>query len=114
MTVPTIGFRFSRTDGVVLLTAFVFSFVLLFVSSMASIMVLFIVLHFFLFCNVFRIRRNFEVIWSLIFVFQMIMNSSLNLFSWFIPLLLQLFFTVFFCFFGDEVIALSRGFCRSH
>lgn len=98
MSVPTKGFRFSKTDGLVLLIALVVCILLSLVSIFASVLIIFIVLHFFLFCNVFRIRRNFELIWSIIFIFQMVVNSFLIVVPWYSPLLIQFVFTFLFVF----------------
>jgi len=62
------GFRFSRFDALVLASGIIG---FLFVWSQArwiSFVIGFAVFHFFLFCNVFRIARNLELIWASIFV----------------------------------------------
>ncbi len=38
------------------------------ITAGLSLLILFVVGHFFLFCNVFRIRRNTELLWAAIFV----------------------------------------------
>lgn len=65
---PARGFRFSLIDGVaiaVCAAATYFSF-----PALGSVvwMFPFVLGHFFLFCNVFRIHRNLELIWAGCFV----------------------------------------------
>lgn len=55
----TWGFRFSIVDAAVLLVTAI---------GTPWLVPAFVVLHFFLFCNVFRIRRAPELIWGLCFV----------------------------------------------
>ena len=64
----THGFRFSATDGVFLL--FLAAGAWWFRESLGPVVgaFLFVPLHFFLFCNVFRIRRSYELIWSAAFL----------------------------------------------
>ena len=58
------GFRFSWLDGAFLAASAVFAGCLLTVMPLASGIVAFVVGHFFLFCNVFRIPRKPELIWA--------------------------------------------------
>ena len=72
----TAGFRFSGIDAIaiaIVLGAAVFGF-----KSFGSLAMfpLIVLGHFFLFCNIFRVRRNYELIWALIFV--------LNCSAWFV------------------------------
>ncbi len=69
----TYGFRFSYGDGFVLLLALGVSIggqdfrpFIWFVP--------FVVGHFFLFCNIFRIRRKAELIWSFLFLSQIFLG----------------------------------------
>lgn len=64
----TWGFRFSILDGFVLAVAFLVSYLGFKSTNGLSLLLLFVVLHFFLFCNVFRIRRKPELIWAATFV----------------------------------------------
>jgi hypothetical protein len=64
----TWGLRFSKLDGVVLVLATVITVATWSTTVGWSALVLFVVLHFFLFCNVFRIRRTPELVWAAIFI----------------------------------------------
>ncbi len=64
----TCGFRFSVTDAFVLIAVSGFSFFLWPHIPDLAIIALFTLLHFFLFCNIFRIRRKPELIWAGIFL----------------------------------------------
>lgn len=62
------GFRFSLIDGFILIAAasgarWAWKF-----EWWLGAMIAFVVLHFFLFCNVFRITRKSELLWAGIFV----------------------------------------------
>jgi len=60
----TCGLRFSVTDGVVLVVAALLTLGTYSITAGFSLLILFVVLHFFLFCNVFRVRRKPELIWA--------------------------------------------------
>ncbi len=64
----TYGFRFSVTDFFVLLIAAWSNWFLWGYLEEISLLIAFVVFHFFLFCNVFRIRQKFELIWSAVFL----------------------------------------------
>ncbi len=64
----TWGFRLSPLDIVVLIGSFVLTAVLWRPTSGYAFIALVVVLHFFLFCNVFRIPRNPELIWGCCFL----------------------------------------------
>ena len=64
----TCGFRLSTLDIVVLFMATGFAAATYRVSVGYSLFVPFVVYHFFLFCNVFRIPRNPELIWGAVFL----------------------------------------------
>ena len=64
----TWGLRFSLLDGIVLLGAFLGAILAFEMTAGFSTLLLFVVLHFFLFCNVFRIRRKPELIWAGTFI----------------------------------------------
>ena len=63
------GFRFDLIDAVVLVAGFV-SVVYAYINAAAliALVISFVVFHFFLFCNVFRISRPPEMIWATWFV----------------------------------------------
>lgn len=58
------GFRFSATDGVVLGGGVAGAAALAFRGSPFWWLVPFVLVHFLLFCNVFRVRRSFELSWA--------------------------------------------------
>ena len=62
------GFRLSVMDGLVLAAGIVGAIVAWPKSASLGFVILFVVGHFFLFCNVFRISRRLELLWGLFFV----------------------------------------------
>ena len=60
----TYSFRFSIIDFFVLVITMVSSVYLWQYTVEMSILILFVVGHFFLFCNIFRVRRGPELIWT--------------------------------------------------
>src|ERR1051326_8718857 len=86
----TWGFRFFVTDAVVI-GAFAFAAILLRRSGNALWwMVVMIAIHFFLFCNVVRIRRSFELLWAAVFVTNILMWLCLDRLNWFGVVAVQL------------------------
>lgn len=65
------GFRFSLTDAVVLIACAIAAILLWKPLTYLSVLLLYVIGHFFLFCNVFRVRRNYEYLWGVIFVVNM-------------------------------------------
>lgn len=76
----TYGIRFSRLDGVVLCGTFATAAVSWADSIEFCVLLLFVVVHFFLFCNIFRIRRVPELIWAAVFLANCCVWSSF--YSW--------------------------------
>jgi hypothetical protein len=66
--VRTYGFRISRSDVVVLLVAGVAAGMLWPINRLCASITLIVVGHFFLFCNVIRLHRKWELLWAAIFV----------------------------------------------
>jgi len=62
------GFRISKFDIFVLVGGAVGTVILCSVIGKIGLVVAFVVGHFFLFCNVFRIARNLEFLWAGAFV----------------------------------------------
>ena len=62
------GFRLSKTDIVVLIIGSIATIIFYSIMPDFSFIVLFVVLHFFLFCNVVRISRIPELIWASSFI----------------------------------------------
>lgn len=63
-SVHTAGFRCSARDEGVLALAALFAAVASFWSRDATIVIVTVVAHFFVFCNVVRLRRSFELAWA--------------------------------------------------
>jgi len=64
----TWGFRFSVLDGVVLLFAPASAVLFRDFGPLLTLLPSFLVAHFFLFCNIFRIRRLLELVWAGLFL----------------------------------------------
>ncbi len=68
------GFRLSALDSLVLIVGSVTSLYCFLppanglVNSWNGFLIAFVIGHFFLFCNVFRIKRALELLWALVFV----------------------------------------------
>ena len=62
------GFRFSVLDGMILAAALLLAILVFPYSPNYSVLVGFVVLHFFLFCNVVRMSRIPELIWATVFL----------------------------------------------
>ena len=62
------GFRLSRLDIVVILVGIVGAVLAGLVAPYVGFVIAFVVGHFFLFCNVFRVSRLPEVAWAIIFI----------------------------------------------
>lgn len=62
------GFRFSKTDGIVLAVLLMIAGFSAQISETLAVLVLLLVGHFFLFCNVIRMNRSLELIWAVIFL----------------------------------------------
>lgn len=64
----TCGFRFSAVDGVVLVLGALLGVAGWHYLGQVGLLAPFVVGHFFLFCNVFRVRRKLELVWSALFL----------------------------------------------
>lgn len=62
------GFRLSAMDLAILLVGTALSGGLSLITAWAAFVVAFVVMHFFLFCNVFRISRRLELAWAAVFI----------------------------------------------
>jgi len=83
------GFRFSDADAVVIAVAIVTTWLLLpRIGTYAWIPVVGFG-HFFLFCNVFRVRRRSELIWAAVFVLNFGAWTASGRFAWSSVLLVQ-------------------------
>jgi hypothetical protein len=72
------GFRLSALDIVVLIVSGVASGFLLTFDRWLGVAVAFVMLHFFLFCNVLRMSRSLELVWSAIFAGLAVATILLN------------------------------------
>ena len=84
------GFRFFVTDALVLALGVVGTGVLLRQDLPVWWLVPCVVGHFFLFCNVFRVRRSYELTWAVVFVINTGWWLNQGAFGWNPSLLCQL------------------------
>lgn len=61
------GFRFSQLDTLILIAGFIASTGVAFVQLWIGVAIGFVVVHFFLFCNIFRLPRKPELLWAAVF-----------------------------------------------
>ena len=80
------GFRISIIDTCVIALAITAATFLYKTNFNFSLAVLFVVSHFFLFCNVFRLSRKPELIWAGIFVVMALANNFLSIAPWIVGL----------------------------
>lgn len=76
------GFQFSWLDVFVLVVGLAGSIAAGWQAWWAGTVVAFVVIHFFLFCNVFRIPQAMELVWSVFFVLLAGMTILVNFPSW--------------------------------
>jgi len=88
------GFRLSTTDILVLVIASVTSVVLGISQNWLGWLIAFVVCHFFLFCNVFRISRPLELLWAGVFLILAICTARFAIPGWQITLFLSMSLTV--------------------
>lgn len=92
------GFRISIVDIVVLCLATAGTIYLWPINYLVAALIPIIVGHFFLFCNVFRVRSKYEFIWAGIFLVNttgMVVYLG-DKFSWLFVLIIQIPLTIFF------------------
>jgi hypothetical protein len=90
------GFRFSAADAVVLVVGGVASWLAWGVLGRMVLLLPVVLFHFFLFCNVFRIRRSYELMWAAAFIVNLLAWQALGAFSWRNVLLTQAPLTLVF------------------
>jgi hypothetical protein len=88
------GFRFSVSDGLVLVVGVAGAIVLSMFNWWQGFVVGFVVAHFFLFCNVVRMARPLELPWSGFFVALAGATIALERPGWLVTILLSLVVTV--------------------
>lgn len=76
------GFRLSAIDVLILVAGGIGGAACLLVDFRLAIGVWYVVVHFFLFCNVLRMTRLLEFIWAGIFISLAVASVQLALFSW--------------------------------
>lgn len=82
-------FRFSATDAVVLVVGIAATIALWQYASEMSLLVPLVLVHFFLFCNVFRVARRYELVWAAVFVVNLLAWQAAGRFTWTGILLVQ-------------------------
>ena len=76
------GFRLSTLDVVVLIAGAAASAYAASIHPPAALAIAFVVVHFFLFCNVLRMARSLELLWAGLFAALAIAAISFELISW--------------------------------
>ena len=88
------GFRFSILDGFILAAAVCAIIFVAFYDYNYSVLIGFIVLHFFFFCNIVRMSRVPELVWAISFLVLFFCHIKLSLLSFNSALATSLFVTV--------------------
>ena len=84
------GFRFSAADALVLIVGVVATAALWQYAREMSLLVPVVLVHFFLFCNVFRVTRRYELVWAAVFVVNLLAwRAAAGRFTWPTVLLVQ-------------------------
>ncbi len=89
-----VGFRFSTADAVVLVCGTALAALLRLREFPLWWLVPMVVGHFFLFCNVFRVRRTYELTWAFLFLLNVGFWMSRARLDWPPTLLTQLPFSL--------------------
>jgi len=72
------GAVFSFYDFAILFSAFVLTILGWKIVGAYSLFLVFVIGHFFLFCNVFRVRRKTELLWAIIFIINYLVCTILD------------------------------------
>lgn len=72
------GFRFSMFDAAILIAALLLVFFTHSYGLTYSVLVIFVILHFFLFCNIVRMSRIPELIWASFFLLAFYFHLKLS------------------------------------
>lgn len=86
----THGFRFSLVDGIAIVVCGVATVFLWPTMGEFALLLPYVLGHFFLFCNIFRIQRRPELIWAGLFVANVVICLALIQTPFVIPLMAQL------------------------
>jgi len=92
------GFRLSFIDIIVLLLGVSLSLGLYSIIPLASFIILFVIGHFFLFCNVVRLSRVPELVWASSFIILAGSTLLYELLSWLMVVLISLITTILLVF----------------
>jgi len=76
------GFRFSWRDAAVIVLCSLATAWLWTRIGNLSLLLLVVLTHFFLFCNVFRVRTRYELIWGVSFVLNVAAWQMMGQFGW--------------------------------
>lgn len=107
------GFRLSRLDIVVLIAAVAAAVFLFQPLPLAAMIILFVVGHFFLFCNVLRMSRVPELIWSGAFVLLSVGTLKFAVPPWWVTLAISLSLTFVLTFFETRKPSYHGAFWRN-
>lgn len=88
------GFRFSIIDGSVIILAAVAAVAVWPTAGWISFIIAFVVTHFFLFCNVFRVARLPELAWSGLFIVLTYCTIRFGQPAWSVSIVISLLATV--------------------
>jgi hypothetical protein len=80
--VRTFGFRFSASDAGIILCVIAITFLLKWAGSPLAWILPIVACHFFLFCNVFRVRPRFELIWASLFIINVLTWAVISKLEW--------------------------------
>lgn len=95
------GIRFSRLDLAILVFGSMIAGRVGIEAPWFGIAIGFVVLHFFLFCNVARIARESELVWAAVFVGLAVLNSIVGWPAW--PVVLAVSFALAVVLIGGEM-----------
>jgi hypothetical protein len=76
------GFRLSHLDVLVLVVGLILSVALGVLTWWIGLAIGFVIAHFFLFCNLFRLSRGLELVWSGVLVVLAVGTVVLNIPGW--------------------------------
>jgi len=96
MNVPSVflpGFRISVLDVVVLVIGILSSIWIAEFEVLFGFAIAFIILHFFLFCNVFRMARLLELVWAGFFVALAAVTILTSVLTWYVTISVSLAIT---------------------
>lgn len=76
------GFRISKFDGIIIFAGIIGALALWTLAWWSGFLIAFVIAHFFLFCNVFRVARLLELAWSGIFIVLMYYTVAVDVLLW--------------------------------